>query len=223
MSIIKFKVASKPELSQEEYNAHADSQKGGKFLPPGTFDLAIMSIAVADAPDSDDDAWITLTIEFQDSEGCSTRYFLSVPTECRNSYLYGNKKSAYQYEKLAAFTRGLGIVLDYDNAMVQVAQIFAKVESLIGKVIKVRMAHKGCYLKYLGKNTAGVNQYQIVDKDGKAKLEDIFPDANAAKKVALDNKIKLTFCNIVEIFSAKTPALALAGAPASSAESDLPF
>ncbi len=223
--MINFKVSSKPELSQEEYNAHAESQKGGKFLPPGTFDLTILSIVVAETADKDDDVWVSLDITLQDSEGRTTRYFLSVPTECRNSYLYGNKKSAYQYEKLAAFCRGLGIVLDYDNAMAQVAAIFGKTDNLIGKVIKVRMAHKGPYIKYLGKGDGGTNQYQIVDKDGKPKLDDIFVDAKAAQAACTANNIKTTFCNVVEIFAAKTPALTLVGAgtAAASSDTDLPF
>ncbi len=218
--MIKFNVASKPELSQEEYNATAESQRGGKFLPPGTFDLTIVGVTVAENSDRDDENWISLTFELQDSEGRGCRHFLSVPTVCRNSFLYGQKKSAYQYEKVAAFFRGLGLVLDYDNAMTQIAAVFGNYEkNLIGKTIKVRMGHKGPYLKYLGK-TEG---YQVVDKEGKPKLDGVFPDSQAAKRAAEDNNLKLTFCNILEIFQAKTPALQLVGNATPVAADDLPF
>lgn len=221
--MISFKTGSKPELSQEEYNAAAESSKGGKFLnTPGTFDLAIVGATFKETPSEKDDAWYSLTVELQDSEGRGMKHFVLVPTECRNSFLFGKEKSAFAYENLASFVRGLGIALDYDNAMSQIAQIFGAPEKLVGKVIKARIGYKQPYIKYLGKE-GDDKQYQIVDKDGKPKTEDIFADAKAAQKFATDNKIKLGFCNVLEIYGSKEPQLLLTGAGASAPADDLPF
>lgn len=213
MSIPSFNVGSKPTISAEAFQQEAE-KASSKFLnDPGTYDLLIKSVTWKN-PSEKDPVWVTLEIGLEDTEGRTIRHFLMVPTECRNDFLFGDKKQAFAFENLSKFMRGLGIAIDFTNAMEQVAQIFGDAEQLIGKNLRVRLAYDGDHSVYLGKTDDGLKRYQIVKKDGTPKDDTIFADSKALAAYAAEHKIKLEFIKVKEIFPAKEPALVLGAAVA---------
>jgi len=226
-NIPSFKTGTKPQLSKEEYNAEVN-KVGGKFLQePGTYDLTIKAVSFKDKPNDKDSAWIDTTIELEGPDGQTMRHFQMIPTECRNSFLFGEKKAVFALESLQKFFRALGLQFDYENGMEQVAAVFGNPDSLIGKSVKARVGYKGPHLKYLGKSEANIAQYQVVDSDHTTlKIEGVFADKDSALAAAADagiakNKIS-GFMNVLEFFSAKEPALIIGNTQTVNTV-DLPF
>lgn len=222
MSLPSFKVNSKPEISQEEFNLNKKGTgTGGKFLQePGTYDMVIKEVSFKDVPDDKDSAWINSTI-LLDHNGKTLKYFLSVPTECRNGFLYGAEKVTWPLEKVQKFFRGLGLSFDFDNGMSQVAALFGNPDKLIGKTIKVRLGYNGPHVKYVDQNTR-----IVVDKDHVTqKIDGTFPTDDAAVAGAALAGLKLNknagFINVQEIFPSKEALVDLDAAV--EEQPDLPF
>ena len=194
-----FKVGTKPQLSKEEFAA-ATERSGGKFLnTPGTFNLMVKSAKYGNVSEKDP-AWMTAIFELEDPEGKTMNQYVMFPTECRNSFLYGERKSSLPLEQLIKFLRGFGVAFDYDNGMTQIASIFGNLDLFLTKTISVRCGYEGSYLKYDGKDEDGKNRYILSDKNGKALVDQVFPDVDAAKSAARDNKVTLGFLRILEVF-----------------------
>ncbi len=219
-NIPSFKTNSKPQLSSQEFDA--TKKDGGKFISdPGTYSMTIKAFSFGEV-NPYDSAWINATVTLEDAQGRDLRHFLDIPTECRNSYLFGDKKSTHNLENLQRFLRGLGIVFDYDNGMEQIGAIFGNPDQLIGKPLNVRLGYKGPHIKYVSKD-----EFLVVEKDDVTpKLEGSFPNKKAAEAAATEAGIKMNknagFINVLEIFSAKEAAIDLE-APSTSVDIDLPF
>ncbi len=222
MSIPTFKVASKPAISQEEFSSHK-KEGGGKFLnDPGTYDMVIKAVDFKESANLKDSAWIGSTIQLETHDGKGLKYFLDVPTECRNGFLFGPDKAVWPLEKLQKFFRGLGIQFDYENGMSQVGALFGDVNKMIGKTIKVRLGFNTHHAKYLGRD-----EYILVEKDDKTKkLDGVYANKDALNAAALEAGIKRDknqdFIQLLEIFPSKEPLIDLE-AVESSVENDLPF
>lgn len=224
MTVPSFKVNSKPQLSQAEFDANKKEGSGGKFLnEPGSYDMTIKEVTFQDTPNSKDNAWISAAIVLESPEGKTLKHFQMVPLECRNSFLFGSEKSVFPLETLQKFLRGLGIVFDYDNGMAQVGAIFGNPNVLIGKTIKVRLGYKGPHIKFLGKD-----KVVLVEADHKTlKIEGEFANKDAAIAAAEEagiNKQKIAgFINILEFFPAKEPLIDLEAKEDAAVDLDLPF
>src|SRR6476661_2833508 len=102
-NIPSFRTGSKPTITQEEFSAHK-KESGGKFLSePGTFDMVIKEITFKDTPNAKDSAWIGSTIQLETHDGKGLKYFLDVPTECKNGFLFGPDKVVWPLEKVQKF------------------------------------------------------------------------------------------------------------------------
>lgn len=219
MTVPSFKVNSKPAISQQEFDAN--KKDGGKFIKdPGTYDMVIKEITFKDTPDEKDSAWVSSTILLEHN-GKTVKYFLSVPTECRNGFLYGADKQVWALEKLQKFYRGLGVALEYDNTMELVAALFGNVDKVIGKSVKVRLGYNGPHVKYVNKG-----EFVVVDKDhATTKLDGVYPTDDAAVAAAALAGLKINknngFINVQEIFPAKEAVIDLA--VEASDTPDLPF
>lgn len=221
MSIPSFKVASKPTLSEAEVNSH--KKDGGKFLnDPGTYDLAIKSVTFKETPSDKDNAWTSVTLLLESPEGKTMKHFLLVPTECRNSFLFGAEKATFALEGLQKFFRGLGLAFDFENGMQQVAELFGNPDKLIMKSIKCKVGYKGVTVKYVAKD-----QYMLVEKDYVTpKVEGVFANAEAAINAGIEAGVKKSnisgFINVLDIFPSREPLVDLTPG-AVTAEEDLPF
>lgn len=219
-NIPSFKVNSKPELSAKEFEAEKQDT-GSKFLQdPGTYSMIIKSFTFGDV-NPFDSAWINATAVLQDPEGRDLKFFIDVPTECRNSFLFGDKKSTFNLEKLQTIFRGLGIAFDFDNAMQQVGALFGNPERLIGKPLNVRLGYKGPHVKYVSKT-----EYLVVEKDHTTlKIEGSFADKKSALAAAAEAGIKGVdkngFMNVLEVFPSKETVIDLD--VTESDTSELPF
>lgn len=221
MSIPSFKTNSKPTISQEEFNSNK-KESGGKFFnDPGTFDMVIKEITFKSEPNAKDGAWVGSTILLE-SEGKQMKYFLDVPTECRNGFLFGAEKAVWPLEKLQKFFRALGLVFDYENGMSQVAALFGDSNKLVGKSIKVRLGYNTHHAKYVAKD-----EYVLVEKDHTTKkLEGTYANKDALNAAAAEAGIKRDknqdFIQVLELFAAKEAVVDL-DAPTATVDIDLPF
>lgn len=205
MSMISFDVGSKPELSPEQLEERMN-QSGGKYInEPGTYSVKIISAAFDEKRMPSDQDWVQLILELEDGSGATIKHYQSVPTTAKNSFLFGAKKSVFPLKSLQALLRGLGEVFDYENGMQQIARVFGKPETLIGKPLSIRVGYEGAHIKYSGKNANDEAQYEIVDKDHKTRLIDaVFSTRDAAKNAAQENGIdsrKLGFARVLEFFA----------------------
>lgn len=219
-NIPSFKTNSKPTLSKTEFDSHAKDM--GKFVnEPGTYDMLIKAVSFKDTPSEKDSAWISAEILLETPDGKTMKHFALVPTECRNSFLFGADKSTFALENLQNFLRGLGVAFDFENGMAQVASIFGNVNNLIGKTLKVRVGYKGPTVKYLGKEEHVVVKSDFVTPavDGVFKTKDA---AIAAANEAGIAKSKLSYANVLEIFPSTTQQIVAASAT-TSVDLDLPF
>lgn len=223
-NIPSFKVGSKPQITQEEYNAKVEASNQNFLNEPGTYDLTITAAKWGKVNEKDD-AWVNLELQLQDVEGKGIKHWVMVPTECRNDFLFGPKKTAMIYENLQKFLRAFGVRLEFERTMEQVAQVFADIEkSFVMKTIKARVAREGDYLKYLGKDDNGVKKYQIYTKANEAKFPEVFADSKAAQEFAKNNRTELVYCKIAEFFSPKEPLIVLEdAAETTTADEDFPF
>jgi len=218
-NIPSFKVGSKPTLSEQEVDSHRKSTS--KFIDePGTYDMLIKEVAFAAQTEAKDSAWIQTTITL-DHFGKTLKYWLSVPVECRNGYLYGDSKSTLQLDKLRGFFRGLGLIFDFDNGMSQVGAIFGSPDKLIGKSLKVRLGYQGPHIKYVGKD-----EFKIVDKDHVTeKVGGTFATKDAALAHAREEGLKIDqnsgFIKVQEIFPSQVAQIELESS--NEPEADLPF
>ncbi len=221
--IPSFKVGSKPAITAEAYQEVVNKQ-GGKFIKdPGTYGLMIKSAKWETEQAPVDSTWANAKFEFENVDGQSIGTWVRVPTTADGNFMYGPKKSVYEFQGLQKFLRGFGVVLDFDNAMSQIAELFGDIENFVGKSITARVGYKGTWLKYLGKSEDGNNRYQWTKPDGTPKDETIFPDYKAAEAYAAENKVKTSgFANILEYYVPKEPTIVL-GQVAASEETDLPF
>lgn len=226
-NIPSFKVNSKPTITQQEFDSNK-KEGGGNFLSePGTYDMVIKAVTFNETTNPKDSAWIGAQVQLETHDGKGLRYFLEVPVECRNGFLFGSDKAVWPLEKLQKFFRGLGIQFDYDNGMQQVGALFGDVNKMVGKTIKVRLGYNGPHAKYVGKD-----DYILVEKDHVTrKLEGSFPNKEALNAAAAEAGIKRNlnakgsssadFINVLEIFASKE---ALVDLEASAAvDVDLPF
>lgn len=220
MSIPSFKTNSKPTISQEEFNSNKKEMGGKFFNDPGTFDMVIKEVTFKETPNAKDSAWIGSTILLE-SEGKQLKYFLDVPTECRNGFLFGAEKAVWPLEKIQKFFRGLGLVFDYDNGMSQVAALFSD-NKLVGKSIKVRLGYNSHHAKYVAKD-----EYVLVEKDHVTKkLDGVYANKDALNAAAAEAGIKRDknqdFIQVLEIFAAKEAVIDLEASSA-AIDVDLPF
>lgn len=221
MPIPSFKVSSKPTLTQVEVDSH--KKDGGKFLnEPGTYDLMIKEVSFKETPSDIDNAWTSVTLLLESPEGKTLKHFVLVPTECRNSFLFGAGKSTFALEGLQKFLRGLGIPSDFENTMAQVAAVFGNPNALIGKTLKCKVGYKGVTIKYVTKG-----DYRVVEKDYiTPKVEGSFATSEAAKAAAIDAGVKASnisgFINVLDVFPSKEPQIDI-DAPEASVDLDLPF
>ena len=221
-SIPNFKVSSKPQLSAQEFKAEKDDTS--KYLQePGTYGMTITVVKFGNISQYDS-AWIQADLTLADVKGRTLRMFLDVPVECRNSFLFGEKKTTYNYENLQKFFRGLGLVLDFDNTMNQVSALFGNPDQLIGKPLNVRLGYKGVHVKYIAKD-----EYSVVEKDHETlKIEGVFANKAAAETAAVEAGVKgITknsgYMNVLEIFPGKEPVIDLDAPVSESVDLDLPF
>lgn len=219
MSVIKFNVGSKPTMTEAEVNA--SKTDGSKFLnDPGTFEMVIKAVEYKNASEKDT-AWlgVNLTLEVN---GKSLKYYLMIPTECRNSFLFGVDKQTFAIDKLRNFFRGLGLVFDFENGMEQVASLFGDVNRLVGKKLNVRLGYEGPHARYNGKD-----DYSFVEKDHVTnKLPGSFANKLAIEAAARDAGIKYNtnndFIKVLEIFPSKEAQLEI-GVSTQEDVADLPF
>lgn len=217
-NIPSFNLKSRPAMSESEVDASRSD--GSKFLnDPGTYDAVVKKVTFKKASEKDS-AWLTVELELE-IEGKSIRLYQMIPTECRNSFLFGDKKQTFAIDKLRAFFRGLGLVFDFENGMEQVAALFGSPDKLIGKTLKVRLGYEGAHAKYLAKD-----EYVYVDKDHTtALLDGVFANKAAieaaCREAGLRRDSNHDFIKVVEIFAAKEAVVDLS---AGQAEADvLPF
>lgn len=227
-NIPSFKVSSKPTITQAEFDSNK-KEGGGNFLSePGTYDMVIKAVSFNESSNAKDSAWIGAQISLETHDGKGLRYFLEVPTECRNGFLFGVDKAVWPLEKLQKFFRGLGIQFDYDNGMQQVGALFGDTDRMVGKTLKVRLGYNGPHSKYVGKD-----DYILVDKDHVTrKLDGNYANKEALNAAAAEAGIKRQYnakgsCNadfiqVLEIFASKEVLVDLE-APTASIDIDLPF
>ena len=217
-NVPSFKTKSKPEMSEQQVDA--SKSDGSKFLnEPGTFDAIIKTVKFGKVSEKDN-AWLTVEIGLEIDKK-PIRHYQMIPTECRNSYLFGASKATFAIDKLRAFFRGLGLVFDFDNGMEQVATLFRDADKLVGKSIKIRLGYEGPHAKYVGKE-----QYVYVDKDHTTlKLDGTFPNKAAidaaCREAGLKRDANSDFIKVVEIFAAKEAVIDLTADE--SSDEALPF
>jgi len=205
-------------LTPEEFKTK-QAATGGKWIrDAGTYSLSVTGVEVQ-GTSRFDSQWINLKFTFENAEGQQFSEFVEVPTTAERSFLYGEKKSLANYNKLERFLKGFGITLDYASAMSTIAELFGDAEqTFIGKTVSLRLGFYGNHIKYMGKSGED-KQYMIVNKGGEPIEPKIFTNFDAAKAYAKENSIKLQdFIKVLEVVPAATSAIAPA-----SAVSDLPF
>ncbi len=227
-NIPSFKVNSKPTITQEEFDSNK-KEGGGNFLSePGTYDMLIKAVTFNESVNPKDSAWIGAQVQLETPDGKSLRYFLEVPTECRNGFLFGVDKAVWPLEKLQKFFRGLGIQFDYDNGMQQVGALFGDSDKMVGKTLKVRLGYNGPHAKYVGKD-----EFVFVEKDHVTKkIDGTFATKGALNAAVAEAGIKrqvndkgssnADFIQVLEIFASKDVLVDLE-APTASIDIDLPF
>jgi hypothetical protein len=226
-NIPSFKVNSKPTITQQEFESNK-KEGGGNFLSePGTYDMVIKAVTFNDSVNAKDSAWIGAQIQLETPDGKGLRYFLEVPTECRNGFLFGPEKAVWPLEKLQKFFRGLGIQFDYDNGMRQVGALFGDTNKMIGKTIKTRLGYNGPHAKYNGKD-----DYIFVDKDHvtrkldgnyatKEALNAACAEAGIKRQLNAKGSTNADFIQVLEIFPSKEALVDLEAT--TSIDIDLPF
>ncbi len=225
-NVPSFNIKSKPQMTERQLDA--SKSDGSKFLSePGTFDAVIKTVKFGKVSEKDN-AWMTVELGLEIDKK-SIRLYQMIPTECRNSYLFGANKQTFAIDKLRSFFRGLGLVFDFDNGMEQVAAVFGQPDKLVGKSLKIRLGYEGVHAKYVAKD-----QYQLVDRDHTTlKLDATFPNKAALAAAAREAGIKgytlnakgssdNDFIKVVEIFAAGEAQLDL-GATEDATTDDLPF
>lgn len=226
-NIPSFKVNSKPTITQQEFDSNK-KEGGGNFLSePGTYDMVIKAVTFNETTNAKDSAWIGSQIQLETHDGKGLRYFLDVPTECKNGFLFGPEKAVWPLEKLQKFFRGLGIQFDYDNGMQQVGAVFGDTDKIIGKTIKVRLGYNGPHAKYVGKD-----EYILVEKDhvtqklegvyaNKAALNAACVEANIKRQVNAKGSANADYINVLEIFPSKEVLVDLEAT--ASVDDEMPF
>lgn len=222
MSLPKFQAKSKPQITLEEFDSN--KKEYGKFIEqPGTYDLMIKQITFKDEADRNDSAWIGASILLEHM-GKTVNYFLSIPTECRNGFLYGEKRQTFPLEKLQRFLRGLGFPTVYEDTMETVALVFGQPDKIIGKTISAKLAYRGPHVKYLEKDA-----YQVVDSDHvTAMIDGVYPTVDSAKAAAAEQGLKIGnysgFLDVAEIFpKAHGEGVSLEVPADTSLDAELPF
>lgn len=228
-NIPSFKVNSKPTITAEEFNSNK-KEGGGNFLSePGTYDMVIKAVTFNESVNLKDSAWIGTQIQLETHDGKGLKYFLEVPTECRNGFLFGADKAVWPLEKLQKFFRGLGIQFDYDNGMQQVGALFGDTNKMIGKTLKVRLGYSGPHAKYVGKD-----EFIFVERDHVTKkLDGTYANKAALTAACVDAGIKrpptkkndgssnADYIQLLEIFASKEALVDLEAT--ASIDVDLPF
>lgn len=205
-------------MTPEEFKTK-QAATGGKWIrDSGTYSLSVIGVT-NEGVSRFDSQWINFKFLLQNAEGQQHSEFIEVPTTAERSFLYGEKKTLANYNKLERFLKGFGIALEYTTAMGTIADHFSDVEdSFVGRTVTMRLGFYGNHIKYCGKNGED-KQYMIVNKSGEALEPMIFPNFDAAKAFAKEKSIKLQdFIKSLEVVPASVSAIA-----APTASGDLPF
>ncbi|MFO0447711.1 MAG: hypothetical protein ACK524_01260 [Planctomyces sp.] len=190
------KVNSAPQISREEF---AQKSQGGAYIrDAGTYTLKVTA-AEWGRTSQYDHAWTSVKLVTQDPAGKEFTFYSEIPTECKNDFLYGDKLSPSKYNEFVKLMGAFGVKIEFERTMQQVGEIFGDLERFVGKQLRLRLGHKKNYVKYLGKNEEGKNQYAFAKPDGELLDGVIFNDFEAANQHAKENNIKFSrYLDILE-------------------------
>lgn len=191
------KVNSAPKISSEEFKAKGGSTS--KYIrDPGTYALKVTAAEWGQSSKADN-AWMSVKFVTQEPSGQEYTFFVEIPIECKNDFLYGEKLLPYRFNDFVKFMACFGVKIEYETAMQQVGAIFGDLEQFVGKNLRLRIGHKGNHIKYFGKTEDNKNIYKFVNKDGEEIDGVVLNDFDACAAHATENKIKYSrYMDILE-------------------------
>lgn len=213
------KVNSAPKISSEEFKAKGGSTS--KYIrDPGTYSLKVTAADWGQTSKADS-AWTSVKFSTQEPGGMEYTFFIEIPTECKNDFLYGEKLLPYRFNDFVKFMACFGVKIQYETAMQQIGAIFGDLEQFIGKELRLRIGYKGNHIKYFGKTEDGKNIYKFVSKDGEEIDGVVLNDFDACAAHAKENKIKYgRYMDILEFIPSSEDQFANA---ASADDVEIPF
>ncbi len=159
---------------------------------PGKYEVEIENVTYH-AKGKNDDTWTTLAVELRGTGDRKIRTFVLVPSR---DLRYGPKKTLFPFKNLQSFCSALGAELKRENAEQVLKQLFSKFDTLKGARVSIELGFKKGFVKYIGKNSEGANQYHLHTQDGNVVCASndqpiVFADFAAAAEHAKQNSIEI--------------------------------
>lgn len=186
----------------------AESKAKKEFFKPGKHEVEITSVEYKGAVESDD-TWHKFRVVFQGTFGKEISELFLVPTKDVILNTKDGEKSAYPYRKLKDFMSAVGVELSLTTLGATLGKYFGEKSQLVGMNLSIETAFTGPHVKYMGKDEAGNNTYQIVNRREEAIDDAVFADYASAKKAAEDLGIALKgFVDVTKYVGSSTPNVA---------------
>lgn len=181
-------IASDAELD-EALKSEANTDRR---FEPGQYEVEIENVTYH-AKGKQDDTWTTLAVELRGTGDRKIKTFVLVPSR---DLRYGPKKTLFPFKNLQSFCSALGVELKRENIEQVLKGVFSKFDTLKGARVKVELGFRKGYVKYVGKNAEGANQYHLHTADGNVVCSSentpiVFPDFAAAAEHAKQEKIEI--------------------------------
>lgn len=165
--------------------------KKEKFLKPGRYDVKIAALEFQGVAKNDAN-WGNMLAVYETADGRSIRDYFMIPF---SDHLYGEKKTAFPFQKLVKIAAAYGQALTVANTADVMKALFAKPEKLVGMPVTIEVGFEGGFIHYAGKNRDGGKRFQIYGADHNpvrdaATMTPIeFPDFSAAEQYATANNL----------------------------------
>lgn len=196
-SIPKFKLSKatiKTEAELQEKLAQQETKF--KYLNPGKHDVTIKAVTYEGA--ARDPNWGKFKMVLEGMGGKTTTSYLTVPIsdiEYRNPD--SGKVSTFLYTKFRQFMQALGVAVTVETLEDVLNANFSNPDkTLVGRAITIDLGFDGNYVKYVGKDEAGLSVLHIVMKDGSTLADAkgkslVFSDRDSAMAHAEANGIRI--------------------------------
>lgn len=195
--------------SDEQFEQEDGAKRARFFDTPGQYDLEIVEAEYV-GPAKNDSQWGNVKVVLKGAGDREVSDFILLPLAGDGKY--GPKRTTFPLRKLKQFTTAIGKPLMVDKTLPkQLESIFRPTTKLVGKKVKADVGYTSGYIRYAGKTADGAKQYELVMKDGNVVSEagqpKRFPDVDAAKAYANDNKIEFQkYIQVTTYHSAPTAA-----------------
>ncbi len=170
----------------------AKAKTFAKYFEPGKYDVTIEDVRYL-GQTANDPNWGKLGVTLKGAQDRTIDGLVLLPFR---DVRYGAKKTMYPFKSFQSFCTAVGVHVTRENLEQTLKSTFSRPEKLKGATVTIEVGYESGYVKYGGKNDAGVAKYSLYTQDGNIvcggdKQPLAFPDRAAAIAYAGENQITI--------------------------------